>query len=73
MRVTQQPIMDLEKNTEGVVVIKSHTDPKPQFLSKKYFFFHILADFVRLNWDLGSVCNGRKVSSISVVAKYEIS
>ena len=71
MRVTQQPIMDLEKNTEGVVVIKSHTDPKPQFLSKKNLFF--LANFVRLNWDLGSVCNGRKVSSISVVAKYEIS
>ena len=71
MRVTQQPIMDLEKNTEGVVVIKSHTDPKPQFLSKKKIFF--LANFVRLNWDLGSVCNGRKVSSISVVAKYEIS
>ena len=72
MRVTQQPIMDLEKNTEGVVVIKSHTDPKPQFLSKKKINL-FLANFVRLNWDLGSVCNGRKVSSISVVAKYEIS
>ena len=42
MRVTQQPIMDLEKNTEGVVVIKSHTDPKPQFLSKKKSFFWLI-------------------------------